>query len=53
MEETLLDQLVHVLGEPFSSWSAFLGQVKLIPWPLTSLRSQTGWLYLMSSLVIG
>ncbi len=53
MEETLLDKIVHVLGEPFSSWSAFLGQVRLIPWPLTSLRSQTGWLYLLSSLVIG
>jgi len=47
-----IDKILAILGEPFASWSAFVASLKQIPFPIASLQSQTGWLYLLSSLVV-
>jgi len=48
----MLQKVIDVVLAPFESWAAFFTELKRVPFILASLRSQTGWLYLLSSLIV-
>jgi sterol desaturase/sphingolipid hydroxylase (fatty acid hydroxylase superfamily) len=47
-----IDKILKTVGEPFSSWDAFVTAATGPIYVILDLRSKTGWLYLLSSLVV-